>query len=375
MRSISSVSYTNPASYSSFDTLSFVFDFGVDYGRNSISNGTSVYSSSDLNFHHLIFGFPISKKWGLSAGIVPWSSGFYKIADEITSTDPNYNPSIGAYVIDHAGTGGITKLFFGTGISINKNLSLGINMIFLTGQLSRTNKFTFGDFTTVFSNSSQETINLNGMNFDYGLQYTAPLKNNYFINIGASITTGKNYRTKYNQLASKYSAYGITDTISYVSENNTKTFIPADLKFGISFGKTDKFTTELDFTTSKWSASKIPGSTGYAADTRSLLFGAEFIPDKYSNYSFLKRIEYRIGAHIDNNYLIVNGEQLKEKGASIGIGVPLRNVASKPSMINLYLDFTRRTGSLANSLHNEDYLTMGLSINFFDNWFIKHKYD
>ena len=28
---------------------------------------------------------------------------------------------------------------------------------------------------------------------------------------------------------------------------------------------------------------------------KTLLFGAEYIPEKYSNYSFLKRMEYRIG--------------------------------------------------------------------------------
>ncbi len=375
MRNSNSISYTNPASYSSLDTLSFIFDFGLDYGRNSISNGGSAYTSSDLNFHHLVFGFPITKKWGLSGGIVPWSSGFYKIADQITSTDPNYDPGIGEYAIDHDGTGGITKLFLGSGIQIIKNISLGVNMTFLTGQLTRTNQFTFADYTTVFNNTSEESLSLNGINFDYGLQYSAALKKDYFLNVGVSVTSGKNYRTKYSQLSKKYSAYGITDTISYTPQNNAKTFIPADWSFGVSFGKKDKFTTELDYTISKWSASKIPGPAGYAADTRSFLFGAEFIPDKYSNYSYLKRIEYRIGAHTGDNYLIVNGEQLKEYGASIGLGVPLRNVASKPTMINLYLDFTRKSGSLSGTLHNEDYLTMGLSVNFFDNWFIKRKYE
>jgi hypothetical protein len=374
-RSSTSLYYTNPASYNNIDTLSFIFDFGLDYGRNSISNGGSVFSSSDLNFNHLVFGFPISKHWGLSAGIVPWSSGYYKIADEITSSDPNYDPGIGAYEIDHNGTGGITKLFLGSGIKISKNLSVGLNATFLTGELSRTNQFTFADYTTAFNNTSEETLNLNGINFEYGLQYTASLKNNYFVNIGASLTSGKNYRTKYNQLSSKYNAYAITDTISYTADNNAKTFIPADWRFGVSFGKLDKFSAELDYTTSKWSTSKIPGPSGYAADTRSVLFGAEFIPDKYSNYSFFKRIAYRIGAHTGNNYLIVNGEQLKESGASIGLGVPIRNTATKPTMLNLYLDFTRRSGSLSGSLHNEDYLTMGISINFFDNWFIKRKYE
>jgi hypothetical protein len=143
------------------------------------------------------------------------------------------------------------------------------------------------------------------------------------------------------------------------------------LSIGVSFGKKDKFTSGIDFVTTRWSASKIPGSTGYAADTKILLFGAEYIPDKFSNYSFLSRVEYRIGGHVGDNYLIINGEQIKEYGASVGIGVPLR----APSKINLFLDFTRKTGSLTNSLHNEDYLTMGISLNLYDFWFIKKKYN
>src|SRR5659263_146581 len=60
IRDNSSIYFSNPASYSSLDTNSFVFDFGIDYGRNFISDGVSKYSSDDLNFHHLIIGFPLS---------------------------------------------------------------------------------------------------------------------------------------------------------------------------------------------------------------------------------------------------------------------------------------------------------------------------
>jgi hypothetical protein len=170
----------------------------------------------------------------------------------------------------------------------------------------------------------------------------------------------------------KYTAYGITDTISSVSDNSAKTFIPGTLKFGISFGKINKLTTGLDFVTTKWSASKIPGSTDYAANTRSLLFGVEYIPDKYSNYSFINRLEYRIGGHFGDNYLIINGKQIKEYGASIGIGIPLRRTFSKA---NLYLDFTRKSGFSSINYHAEDYLSVGISLNLYDVWFIKRKYD
>ena len=186
------------------------------------------------------------------------------------------------------------------------------------------------------------------------------------------MTSSNNYNSKYNQLSLKYTAFSVEDTISYTANNSVKTFIPGTMRVGISFGKKNKFTTGIDFISTKWSAAKIPGTTGYAADTRELLFGAEFIPDRFSNYNFFDRLEYRIGGHVGDNYLIINNEQIKEYGASIGIGLPLRRTFSK---VNLFLDFTRKTGFQSYSIHHENYLSAGFSLNLYDGWFVKRKYD
>jgi hypothetical protein len=378
-RDNSSIYFTNPASYSSLDTNSFVFDFGIDYGKNFLGGGTTKFSSDDLDFHHLIMGFPIKKGWGVAVGIVPISSGYYEITGKVTSTDPGYDPIVGEYNLTHTGDGGITKFFIGTGAKINKNFSVGANFVVLSGKLSRSNQFVFSqtsDFQTVFHNTTSENLELKGINFDYGIQYTASLKNNYFLNIGASLSTGNNFKSKFDQLSLKFSAYSVRDTVSYITDNNSKTFIPGTLKVGVSFGKKNKFTTGIDYTATKWSASKIPGSSGYAADTRNILFGAEFIPDKFSNYSFINRIEYRLGGHIGDNYLILNGKQVKEYGASLGFGIPMRQASTGTQLkANLFLDFTRRAGSLSSNLHSEDYLSLGISFNLYDFWFMKRKYD
>jgi hypothetical protein len=372
MRDNSSVYYTNPASYSSFDTISFVFDFGLDYGKNYINGATSKFKSDDINFHHLVLGFPLSKGWGFAVGIFPITSGYYNITSTIGSGDPGYDPNVGGYTVTHTGDGGINKFFFGTGLKIMKNLSVGANMYFLSGQLRRTNQFVFTDYYNVFHNNNAELLHIKGVGADFGLQYMASFKNNYFLNAGVSFSLNNNFSTKYNQLSEKYSAYGVSDTISFVSDPSAKTYIPGALSVGISFGKKNKFTTGIDYTATKWSAAKIPGSTGYAADTKTISFGGEFIPDRFSNYNLLSRMEYRIGAHFGDNYLIINGQQVKEKGASIGLGIPLRRTWNK---INLYLDFTRKSGYTSTSIRNEDYLTMGLSLNLYDNWFLKRKYE
>ena len=270
-----SIYYSNPASYSSLDTNSFIFDFGIDYGRNFISGSSTKFSSDDISFHHLIMGFPLAKHWGFAVGISPMSSGYYNITNSVTSADAGYDPNIGEFIEYHMGSGGINKIFLGSGIQIGKHFSVGANLTYLSGKLTRTNQFIFADFYNSFQNNSIETLDLKGLGFDIGMQYTASLKNNYFVNIGASLSFQENYSTKYNQLSLKYTAYNVSDTVTYTSDNNTKTFIPGTLSIGVAYGKKNKFTTGIDYITTKWSASKIPGSSGYAADTKTFLFGGE----------------------------------------------------------------------------------------------------
>lgn len=384
IRDNNSVYFTNPASYSSLDTNSFVFDFGIDYGRNFITDGVSKFSSDDINFHHLVMGFPLAKGWGMALGVVPVSSGFYNINETVTSSDPVYDPNVGEYTITHQGNGGITRFFIGSGLKITKNFSIGANFAILSGDINRSNQFVFSqttDYSNSFHDNSKENLQLIGTNFDFGIQYSATLKKNYFLNIGASLSSNSNYNSKYNQLSMKYTAFGVDDTISYTSNNSARTYIPGTLRVGISFGKKNKFTTGVDYSYTKWSASQIPGSPSYAADTRTLAAGAEYIPEKYSNYSYIRRVEYRIGGHIGDNYLIINNEQVKEYGASIGFGLPLRRVNMNGNMFydsskaNLFFDFTHRSGFSSSSLHQENYFSMGVSLNLYDFWFVKKKYD
>jgi hypothetical protein len=372
LRDNSSISFANPASYSSFDTISFIFDFGLDFSWNKLIEGKTIYNSNDMNFDHLMIGFPLAKGWGFSFGVLPFSSGYYNIAEIVTKTHPDYDPAVGVYSSSHSGSGGYSEVYAGTGLNIFKNLSAGINMTILFGTINRSNRYDFADFYNVYNTSTTEKLEIHGINFDYGLQYNIPLKKGYYITAGASLTSGKYYNSSYENYAYSFTGYSTRDTISYDVSNAKSTYIPGTLKLGLSYGKKNKFTAGVDYITTKWSESLIPGSTGYAADSWSLNAGAEFIPDKFSNYSYLQRVEYRAGGHFGDNYLIINGEQLKEFGLSCGLGLPMRRSYSKT---NLFFDFTRKSGSEANNMHIENFYTVGISLNLYDNWFIKRKYD
>jgi hypothetical protein len=372
IKSGSSIFFANPASYSGIDTNSFIFDMGVDYGIVGLSDGTKHFKSDDMNFDHLIMGFPIAKGFGFSAGIVPVSSGYYKLQESVLKTDANYDPILGQYSSIHLGDGGLNNLFIGTGIKVTKNLSLGVNMTLLFGQLKRSYQVTFDDYSYVYNNSEVERIEMHGINLNYGLHYTANLKNDLFFTAGITYENSKKYKTSYIDLSYRYTAFGTRDTISYVSNDSSKTFIPGTFAAGFSFGKLNKLTAGFDFVYTRWSKSTIPGPRSYAADTKTFKFGLEYVPDRLSNYSLLKRLEYRIGGHTGNTYLVINGEQVNEIGASFGLGIPMRRSRSRT---NLFIDFTRRSGSGLATKHIEDFYTMGASLNLWEIWFLKRKYD
>jgi hypothetical protein len=372
VKSGSSIFFINPASYSTIDSNSFVFDIGLDYGITKLSDGVTHFTSDDMNFDHLIMSFPLAKGLGFAVGVVPLSSGYYQLSESVLKNDPDYDPLVGEYISYHFGDGGFNNLFIGTGLKINKNFSAGINMSMLFGQVKRYYQISFSDYSNVYNNNATEKLEIHGINFNYGLHYNAVLKNDFFFTAGISISAGKSYKSDYEQLSYKYTVFNTRDTISIIADDSTKTFIPGTLGLGLSFGKTNKFTAGFDYIMTRWSNSKIPGPGSYAADSRSYRFGLEFIPDKYSNYSYLSRLEYRVGGHFGDSYLIIHNEQIKEHGVSFGLGVPLRRTYSRT---NFFFDYTKKTGSGVSTLHIERCYTLGVSLNLYDFWFIKRKYD
>jgi hypothetical protein len=373
MRDNNAIYFVNPASYSSLDTTSFLFDFGLDYSILDLKAGTDKYRSRDMNFDHLLMGFPVAKGWGVATGLFPVSNGFYNISQTLTSSDP----SIGEVYTTHKGDGGLNNFFIGTGVNILKNLSVGINFNVLFGGLNRVNQFELSDLANSFSQYNSEQLKINGVNLDYGLQYSYFSKKNYFITAGISFTAAKKYNSDFTRISERFAAYASSsyspDTLFYTEGNSRdSTKLPSTIRLGVSFGKKDKFVVGIDYVRSNWASARLPGSNGYLANSASWLFGAEITPDKLSNTSYLARMDYRIGGHISDNYLLINGVQIKEYGASCGIGLRLKNYFSK---VNVYFYYTKKNGDLAKGLQQENTYTFGISLNLYDNWFMKRKYE
>ncbi len=379
MRDDYSVNFANPASYTSIDTSSFVFDFGVDMSRSALDDGTSKFHSADLNFNHLMMGFPVSKKFGFAVGLVPYSNGYYYLSQVVRNGDPTYDPNIGEVTYVHKGSGSLSNLFVGTGFKMTRKLSLGINMNVIFGELTRLNQFEFADYASAYNQNASQNLRIHGIHLDYGIQYSTKIKKNYFLTAGLSYSAPGRVTSSLQDLATKFTVYTTSaiDTLSYTYSNSKdSTKLPASYKAGLSFGKIDKFTVEIDYIYTNWAKALIHNNNGNLASTSSWTFGLEYIPEKLSNTSFLKRVNYRLGAHMADNYLIFNGVQLKEYGASAGLGFYLKGTPGLPaSQANLFFDFTKRNGDISKGMYNENIFSVGISLNLYDWWFVKRKYD
>lgn len=369
------LNYLNPAAYSTIDTNSFIFDFGLDYRMIDLSDGVNRDISDDMNFHHITMGFPITKHSGIAFGLVPYSSGYYNISSQTLPGDPDYDPLVGETVNIHKGKGSINKFFIGAAVIPVKNLSLGVNLEFLFGSIERSNNFLFNEGSNFYNNRTSESILLRGHNFVYGVQYDIDLGEKKLLTAGVTFSAGKDYSADYENLAARYSLYTgsiySTDTLTYEAGTEITVKLPQQLSFGLAYTVTDRMTLIADYTTTKWSDSNFPGYNQYLVDRNSFKAGISFIPNKTSNRNFLERIEYRIGGHTAKSHLVVNGEQLSEFGITFGVGLPMNR---SKSMINIFLGYGTRKGSFENNLHKETCFDFGISFNFYDNWFEKRKY-
>jgi len=363
------LNFITPASYSSIDTSSFIFDFGLDYGVIRLSEGDQTFWSQDLNFSHLMLGFPIMKDWGVVAAVIPYSNGSYNITERTTGDGGAED-----LLERHIGSGGYQKALIGTGFSPVKYFSAGVNMFFVFGEITRLNDFIFTEDNNYFNTRKYESSSMNGIGWEASVQFMAPLPEKRFINAGITYTPGFNLRTTNQDVIFRYSSIQTSvlafDTLSNNTVNTTSR-IPQTIRGGIAFGQNDKFTAGADIIYSTWSKASLPGTYGTWSDVVSLHAGAEYIPDKFSNYSFFDRIEYRAGCRYGESYALYGGDNIKEYGITFGAGIPMRRSRSR---ISLVVDLSKR-GNPDAGLPGETRFSIGASLNLYDYWFLKRQYE
>ncbi len=363
------INATNPATYSSIDSLSFLFNMGFDGSVGNYKSNSGKLRTNDVNFRYFAMNFPITRWAGAGMGIQPFSDMGYEVAMNQTIED------FGTVSHSYFGNGTLSKAYIGGAIKPFKNLSIGANLNYIFGELKQNSSVYFPESGALYVITRAESTRLRDFNLTYGFQYDIDLKKNKYLTIGATFENQTDMTALHSLLSAKQlnlSSTTLRDTLKYVSEKKDKIIFPQSLGVGASFTKINNFEISADYYTAKWSKAEFFGSSNeLITDLNRFSAGLEYIPDAYSIRSFWKRVRYRSGFHYENSYLVLNNRQIDEIGISFGAGIPL--VKSK-SIANFALEFGRK-GTMKDDLVRNNYMKFSVYLDLFDYWFVKRKFD
>ena len=360
-RKNNTINVVNPASYSSIDSTSFIFEFGFSgllSKFSTASGGSAIKASGNINY----FGmqFPVTKWMGMSVGIVPYSF----IGYNFNSKDSTLIPSSKVYSINYqsfSGSGGISQAYLGVSVDIMKRLSLGINGYYMFGNIihSRMSEQTFSDKRSSYSTYSESALRVNSFNARLGLQYHQPLNDTRDM-----LTVGAIYEMQH-KLNSQYTVQ--TLGIDTVRDTLINVFqFPATYGFGATYSLDNRFLFGADVQYQQFSKVLFQNKNDLLNDRISISAGVEFTNRAKSN-SYIDRMSWRLGANYSTSYVKVNNNSLSEYALSLGVGFPFR---TNKSMINVLLQYGG-FGTKQNNMIKEDYLKIGINFTLNDNWFYK----
>lgn len=377
------INSANPASYTSNDSLAFIFDFGLDGTFSNYRSSTTKQFTQDINFRYFSLSWPVTRWFGAAMGLQPFSDMGYEVdyAEAISGGGNAYHA--------YKGEGSTSKAFFGVAVNPMKGLSVGANLNYIFGRINRNTTILFDD-ASVFYFTRTEGTRLRDFTLTYGLQYDIELKKDEFLTLGATFGQQSDLKV----LHQRYSDVRITiptsqgniEQRSYldsVPERENFIQLPSTFGVGLSYSKLNKLEINIDYYRAGWSNSKTnfnynPADSSFVVGKDQLLTnqsrfsaGVEYIPEAFSIRSYLSRIKYRAGFHYEKSYLILNNRQINDFGISFGAGFPF---PKSKSTANFALEFGRK-GTTKDNLVRDNYTKLSLYLNLYDYWFVKRKFD
>lgn len=365
----------NPASYSSVDSLTFIFDIGVSYSNTKLSQPGASQNDDGGGLDFLAIQFPLSKKLGFSAGFLPYSSVGYSYGSSETIGTETYSKV-------YSGTGGLDQIYAGLAYQPFKWISVGANAAYLYGTIRHNRGMPFYSDNTIASVYEYKTVRVNALKLDFGIQTSFNISRSKTLTLGAVYTPKINADSRFKQLTVDATN---GDTISLLGGEDGLVRLPHTFGFGFAISSKN-LTYGADVTFQKWKGLEYNSlmQDSLSQDNRfndrwRFNAGVEYSINPNSR-NFFQRMKFRAGVNYSNSYLnvqeaaskVVDG--YKVYGASVGFGFPFRDsFTGRVSYVNLGFEYSRLNPNYKNMI-KEEYFGITLNVNLNDMWFMKNKF-
>lgn len=375
------INYTNPASYSAFQTKTFLFDASALFYPRILKNDEVSEQTLFASLNNLQFAFPLAEKWGVSFGVFPYSNIGYNLKQEVAID------SIGIVNYTYEGWGGLNTFYLGTGVEIIDGLSVGVNMNYFFGNIDRTR---IADFDSIGFLNTRLTnkVNISDVNFNFGLQYrirfnkTSVLDgmkvkefSGYNLTIGVNGGNSSSLNAKESILAERMTGStthsSALDTVEFIKDKKTTVMMPLNIGGGLFFEKENRWMAGLDVNWQNWSEYSYQGIQDSLKNSLRISVGGAFFPKEKPTSNMIKRSTFLLGAHYYNNYLELKNTPLTQYGISFGLSMPVRRTGTA-----LQISFELgKTGTTTNKLIEETYGKLKIGVSITEKWFYRRKYD
>lgn len=372
------INFTNPASLSARDSLSFMADFGIEQNNKVYRQGDIRSANNTFNIHDFVMSFPILRKASaFMVGITPFSDVGYDFSS--VETDQDIIGNTGNISYDSYGTGSVYQAFVGAGATFWKRLSVGAELIYYFGNIDKVTNMNYSNNSYRSVNTGHE-LALRGTTGKFGLQYEQKLGEKMSMVVGATYRLGtdvKGYSTSYRYASQS----GVVDTLKHSIDTlgAGKVRIADEIGVGICLKGREDWMVEFDYLRSNWAKSGFEGREGFAAVgssvftstvSQSFRAGFEFIPNRNDIRYYMKRCSYRAGLYYDRSYYKLDGNNIDSMGLTFGMTFPIVGFTNG---LTLGVDLGQRA-STRNNMIRERYAKIMVSFNIYDIWFRKNQY-
>ena len=371
LRQGNQVNTLNPASYSSVDSLTMLFDMGLTGQFTQFKEGGTKRNASMASFEYAVGSFRAWKNIGVSFGVLPYSSVGYDY--QATTKDAE----MGTLTQNYTGNGGLHQVFLGVGMRLFKPLSVGVNVGYLWGSIDRT----VVPSSTIATNTLTKTYKttVNSYKADFGLQWEQPIGKSDRLTLGAVFGLGHNLGNDVEVEIIKSNTYSNQNDTTPITIGKAMA-LPMSIGGGVSYNHNRRLTVAADFTYEMWGKESFPGyangsyglQSDMLKDRMKVNAGFDWVPNPGGN-KWKHYIHYRFGAGYATPYYKINGQDgPKELSVSAGLALPIINGYNNRSVLNISGQWVR---SSAQNFITENSFRINIGITFNERWFMKWKVD
>ena len=356
------INVMNPASYTSMDSLTFLFDIGLTYQNTITREGDLRESRQSGSIDYIVMQFPLGRYMAGSVGLLPFTNVGYSFANSIDNgTD------------SREGDGNISQAYVGVSGKPFKGFSIGANVSYLFGTLTNSS-------TVIPDNGSngifQTDMKVRDFHLLFGAQYAIEWGKKHTLTLGAVYSPGKDVLGRAYSSTYDVSSSTTIEADTLNMKNNYS--LASTYGGGISYNYDKRLTIAADVTYQNWADAKFTNlntgqtqpSTGVFNNRLKVALGAEFRP-KTIGSNYFEHISYRAGLFYNRSYLKINGNDMNEIGASCGFGFPL---ATNKSVVNVSFEYINRQCSPV-KLITEDHFRISVSLTFNEMWFWQRRFE